>query len=212
MNETKQSLGGKATAKKLRTLALIKYYEDPTICQYCGSIIIVKDDEKVADVKKRKYCSQVCNGNAKKIKDQYLHIEKKSERSKRRKGVMSVEEYNRNRSILFKTKGELFSNRANWQSARSSIQRLARENYFNHFNSRTCCRTGCTYCLHIDVAHIKSVSEFEDSALISEINDASNLVGLCKNHHWEFDHGYLSINDFDLSSRQSRDRTCESTE
>jgi len=212
MNTSIQSLGGKATASKLRTLALEKYYENPTICQHCGSIIVVKEAEKISEVKKRKYCNQICNGMSKKIKDEHSHLVDKNERCKRRKGIIDRNSYESGISILSKTKGELFNDRANWQSARSSIQRSARKNYFDHFSSSRCCKVGCDYSLHIDVAHIKSVSEFEDSALISEINHHSNLVGLCKNHHWEFDHGYLNISDFDLSSRQSRDRTCESTE
>lgn len=30
-------------------------------------------------------------------------------------------------------------------------------------------------------------------ATISDVNDPSNLVALCKNHHWEFDNGHLSL-------------------
>lgn len=43
------------------------------------------------------------------------------------------------------------------------------------------------------MAHIKAVSEFSDDTLISEINDINNLVGLCPNHHWEYDHGLLNL-------------------
>ena len=41
----------------------------------------------------------------------------------------------------------------------------------------------CGYNKHIEVAHIKAVSEFDDSALISEINALNNLIPLCPNHH-----------------------------
>lgn len=64
------------------------------------------------------------------------------------------------------------------------------------------CRV-CGYSLHIDICHIKAVSEFPKTALISEINHPTNLVGLCKNHHWEFDNGYLKVEDllrFELRS------------
>jgi len=37
------------------------------------------------------------------------------------------------------------------------------------------------------------VSDFPDAALIAEINDIANLVALCPNHHWEFDHGVLTL-------------------
>ena len=51
----------------------------------------------------------------------------------------------------------------------------------------------CEYNLYIEVAHIKPVSAFQGDSKLSEVNDLSNLVGLCRNHHWELDHGYISI-------------------
>lgn len=51
----------------------------------------------------------------------------------------------------------------------------------------------CEYTNHVEVAHIKAVSSFPDTATIREVNDPSNLVGLCPNHHWEFDNGLLTL-------------------
>ena len=51
----------------------------------------------------------------------------------------------------------------------------------------------CRYDFHVDVCHIKAVKEFDLSCIISEVNSINNLVALCKNHHWEFDHGALSL-------------------
>jgi predicted restriction endonuclease len=45
----------------------------------------------------------------------------------------------------------------------------------------------------VDIAHRKPVSKFSDDTRVSEINDISNLAALCKNHHWEFDHGTLEL-------------------
>lgn len=94
-------------------------------------------------------------------------------------------------AILTKTKGELFEERKNWQSARSSIQADAKKT-FEAFNPNPKCKI-CGYSNHVEVAHIKSVSEFDDSATIGEINSINNLIGLCPNHHWEFDNGILKI-------------------
>jgi predicted restriction endonuclease len=47
------------------------------------------------------------------------------------------------------------------------------------------------WVLHVNVCHKRPVSDFPDDAKISEINDINNLIGFCKNHHWEFDNGYL---------------------
>ena len=47
----------------------------------------------------------------------------------------------------------------------------------------------CGYDRHAEVAHRIPISDFPDDAKLSEINSISNLVLLCPNHHWEFDHG-----------------------
>lgn len=46
------------------------------------------------------------------------------------------------------------------------------------------------------VAHKISVSKFANSAnIVVEINNIDNLIGLCPNHHWEYDHGFLDLAD-----------------
>ena len=94
-------------------------------------------------------------------------------------------------SVLGKTKGELFSERKNWQSARTAIRKIAQKTYFANVQNPKCAI--CGYTNHVEVAHIKSVSDFDDSALISEINSIDNLIGLCPNHHWEYDNGLITI-------------------
>lgn len=93
--------------------------------------------------------------------------------------------------ILDMTKGEIFGRRKNWQSARSSIRKIAKDVYFEH-NKHAKCEI-CGYDKHIEVAHIKAVSEFDDDVTIREINSIGNLIGLCPNHHWEYDHGILKL-------------------
>ena len=99
-----------------------------------------------------------------------------------------------NNDVLTKTKGELFNSRKNWQSARSAIQKSARRVYFENIDKPKCAI--CGYNKHVEVAHKKSVSEFDDNTLIKDINSINNLVGLCPNHHWEFDNGLLTLENF----------------
>jgi hypothetical protein len=49
-----------------------------------------------------------------------------------------------------------------------------------------CCK--CGYNKHIEVAHVKPISSFSDDILISVINSKENLMPLCPNCHWEYDH------------------------
>lgn len=96
-------------------------------------------------------------------------------------------------SIFELKKYDLFTER-NWQSARSAIQRLARKIYDMSSKPKKC--VVCGYDKHYEVAHIKSVSSFDDNALISEINDIDNLIALCPNHHWEYDNDNLDISEY----------------
>ncbi len=64
----------------------------------------------------------------------------------------------------------------------------------------------CGYSNHVVVCHIKPVSDFSMNATISEVNTEDNLVSLCPNHHWEFDHGLLFPKlEWGLSERKIAD-------
>lgn len=47
----------------------------------------------------------------------------------------------------------------------------------------------CPYDKALEVCHIKAIKDFSESSLVSEINSLDNLMYLCRNCHWEFDHG-----------------------
>lgn len=72
----------------------------------------------------------------------------------------------------------------------SRIRERARQTYRNSNLSKEC--VICRYNKHYEVCHIKPIKEFEGSAMVVDINSLSNLVALCRNCHWEFDHGILS--------------------
>lgn len=102
--------------------------------------------------------------------------------------VLSIKKIN---PVNAQTKGDLFNNRKNWQSARTSIRRSAQKAYEEAKKPYECAI--CGYNKHVEIAHIKAVSDFDDSTLVSEINHPNNLIGLCPNHHWEYDNGLLKL-------------------
>lgn len=51
----------------------------------------------------------------------------------------------------------------------------------------------CDYDKHVEYCHIKPIRSFSDDTLIVEINKPENIAILCRNHHWELDHGHLSL-------------------
>ena len=53
----------------------------------------------------------------------------------------------------------------------------------------------CGYSKHVEVCHLKSISSFNIQELVSKVNDLTNLVYLCPNHHWELDNQVQSSRD-----------------
>lgn len=91
----------------------------------------------------------------------------------------------------------------NLAKRRSTITNVSRTMFFKLNQPYKCYL--CGYPKHIDVCHIKPVYSFPLTSTIYEIN-YNNLIGLCKNHHWELDHNLLcddyveKINNYKLKS------------
>ena len=49
----------------------------------------------------------------------------------------------------------------------------------------------CSYSVHVEVCHVKDLSDFHDDTPVAETYE-NNVIILCKNHHWEFDHNILN--------------------
>lgn len=49
----------------------------------------------------------------------------------------------------------------------------------------------CSYSVHVDICHVKDVRSYPVGTPYSVVNSQENLIALCKNHHWEFDHDIL---------------------
>lgn len=71
------------------------------------------------------------------------------------------------------------------------IRQLSRK-WYKSAGRPMCCHE-CGYDLHVDICHIRDLKDYPQTALVTEVNDQTNLVALCKNHHWEFDHGHLVL-------------------
>lgn len=71
----------------------------------------------------------------------------------------------------------------------SRVRTLARLVYISAGMPQKCLI--CGYSNHFEVAHIIDINQFAGTTLVTEVNRLDNLLGLCRNHHWEFDHGML---------------------
>jgi len=75
--------------------------------------------------------------------------------------------------------------------ARRKIAAGARRVFTKIIGAKICYE--CGYSKHVEICHIQSVASFSNCTKLYHINSIGNLVALCPNHHWEFDHGELEI-------------------
>jgi hypothetical protein len=166
------------SAEKSRNKSLEEYYKNPNICKNCGFIIKVNDTQKVSEVKKKQFCNQSCGA---KFNNKTRHQETKPKKEKSQR-------YSYFDGI---TKKNYLDKKEVYYKFRAEIRKHAQWVYQKNNGSKSC--KICGYDKHIQVCHIKSVSSFNDNDLITEINSINNLIGLCPNHHWEYDNGYIKL-------------------
>jgi hypothetical protein len=77
----------------------------------------------------------------------------------------------------------------------SVIRSNARRKYFKA-NPESKCKI-CGYNKHVEVCHIKPIHTYSLDTKVGLINSLDNLVGLCPNHHWEFDNSHLEFTEFE---------------
>ena len=63
--------------------------------------------------------------------------------------------------------------------------------YSKHFYPSQCMI--CSYDKHYEVCHVKDLKDFTREETLYEVNNKTNLIHLCPNCHWEFDHNQLDI-------------------
>ena len=167
------------SSKNIRNRSLEEYYKDPKICKCCGEIITVKEKQKVSEVKRKIFCNKTCS-----VRHNNKFRQNKNDKVKK--------EYTEKYSYLNGvTKKKFFEIKGIYYKFRAEIRKHAQWIYKKNNGEQNC--KICGYNKHIQVCHIKSVSSFDDDSLITEINSFENLVGLCPNHHWEYDNGFLVI-------------------
>ena len=178
-----QKLGGAANAKTQRDEAIRRYYSNPNVCQNCCSVIGVNGKEKVREVRRKRFCSKSCAAKANNVgrvranKKIYLCIVCGCE--------CGTPKDNNKRSYCKKCYDNRFVGKKKSETSPRMLREHARRVYAAR-GVKACER--CGYDKHVECCHIKPVSSFGPDALISAINNPENLVGLCPNCHWEFDH------------------------
>lgn len=178
----KYQKGAQVTKKILQERAYKNYYENPKICKNCGEIIKILEGKKASDTRKKVFCDSSCSATYNnKIRE--LKRDKKEKIKKPKKEKFEF--------LLNMTKKELYEKHGVYHVFRAVIRKHAHYVFNKHITKKEC--LVCGYTNHVEVCHIKSVSDFGDNNFMKDINSIDNLVGLCPNHHWEFDNGIIDI-------------------
>ena len=69
----------------------------------------------------------------------------------------------------------------------NSITRL-----LNAHRPRVC--QACGYAKHVEYCHVLPIKAFPDSTTVQEVSGPTNILVLCPNCHWEYDHGLVTVN------------------
>lgn len=180
------SIGGQIQAKVQRQKAIENYNANPNICKRCKAVIPIPEGAKVAIIRQKQFCSQTCSA-----------IYNNQNRERR---LLTCIDCNGNFRLANSSRRKLCPDCLNARSqkiANTQKGQTDRRVIYNHAQivmksvPRIC--QICKYDKHAEICHIKPISSFEPTALLSEINAKENLVILCPNHHWELDHKMLKL-------------------
>ena len=167
-------------------------------CQNCNKVF----DKSVTQIRRTKnnnFCSRSCaakfnNKKYKRVKLKPMDKTVQKYSSCKRCGIEL--NYKKRRTLCKNcrdTQDKTLSEIAYDKHNRSSCWALVRSRARSVMKDKPRVCANCGYNKHVEVAHIKSISEFDLNCLVSEVNNESNLVLLCPNCHWEFDHNMLIL-------------------
>jgi hypothetical protein len=81
-----------------------------------------------------------------------------------------------------------------------AVRGLARSRYRDLL--KTPC-SNCGYERHVELCHITPLSKWPDGATMGQVNAPENVAILCRNCHWELDHGLIPVDSVRVSNLSS---------
>lgn len=167
-----------------------EYNANPNTCKNCNKPILCAPNKRLDQTREKVFCCQSCSATY-----NNLNKEKKGYYCTKCGELLGYGYKEFGRKLYCENCNP---NTIKWDTATlkevkekreyqkySRIRALARKKFFKETNIKTC--QFCGYDKHIEVCHIKGINEFPDNTTIAEINDLTNMIGLCPNCHWEFD-------------------------
>ena len=188
MNDTPLT-GLQLYSQRLKERNLASYIANPNVCAYCRNPILPKPGEALHAVRIRKFCNRKCSFEC-------SHAAGKMGRKAPRKLRIcascdsALTTYaTKFCTSCWKAKCVATHMRTKGDSSHREIRNHAV--YVAKHRPRVC--ISCGYNKFAETAHIRPVADFPATATFAEINHPTNLVMLCPNCHWEFDHQMMSL-------------------
>lgn len=176
-------------------------------CKQCGKKYSIKKSEYNKNKVKKFFCSHSCsakyNNHKRSGKTEFYTIKEQHNKcpicgNKKSIGAemcFQCRQQKNGERIKEKTLGEYINGKHYLGHAVSQIRRDARNTIMKSGVEKV-----CAYCRNhdfddiLEVHHIKSILDFDESTKVGEINDILNLVWLCPNHHKMVEIGKIKLN------------------
>lgn len=166
--------------------------------EYSCAVCSKKFKRSLSELEANVYCSRACAASVNARKNNRSHLRKItkycldcnsiiSKAGLRCKACASLASRKNLDCIVY---GDIKQNN-NIYNAHAKVRVYARSKYNKSGLPKVCFI--CGYSKHYEICHIKPVKYFPDTATLGEINEITNLVALCPNCHWEFDHDLLTL-------------------
>ena len=152
--------------------------------KYCSKSCSAIQTNKIYPKRKTKKVCLVCQAPVSSFRKNRcdIHTEEFKKQTKESFKNFTIKEYINKLSLQNK--------HPSWKS--SHIRLFARS-WNKDLRKKSC--VNCGYKLHVELAHIKDIASFPETATLGEVNDKNNLLPLCRNCHWEFDNDHISLNE-----------------
>jgi hypothetical protein len=147
---------------------------NPKFCsQTCGAVY---NNKKFPKRERKPYFCVVCGDNVK-YKRKYCDSCFKKREVERETGNLTLEE-------------------ATYKVGQASNRYAkVRDHYKKMYLGKYTACFSCGYSKHVEICHIKAITEFSKDTKISVVNAPENITILCPNCHWEFDHNLKKKED-----------------
>lgn len=155
-------------------------------CENCRVTGPPKLQKTIDKENKIKICL-VCNDPIPKTSNRLRYCNQCAATKKVYKGIKNHDDIKKRKFTHNPTLMEVYNSKGFKTNSWANVRYRARAK-IEKLNITQCQHPDCTYDKHVQVCHKRAISDFPLDTPLSVVNSLDNLIVLCPNHHWEFDH------------------------